>query len=503
MTDSTGVDARDHARLTARGLTRDEVDRQIELLREPPPKIRLDRPCTVGDGIVRLDRRRHRSLLERHAEASRRGRLTKMVPASGAASRMFQALQAVRGGADDPEAEAAVRALARGLDRLPFGDAVPAEARRDLGRLATAIVGQDGLDLAARPKGLIPFHRAGDGARTAFEEHLAEGIDYLRDDDGRCRYHFTVSPDHEAAFRTVLEGSAANLATRLGVRFDVGFSHQSPATDTVAIDAKGNIVRDEDGTVVLRPGGHGALLCNLQDVADHGADIVFLKNIDNVVPEGRQPPVTLWQRLLSGLLLELQDRVFDVLRDLESGRADGHWLDDALKDLARTFGHEQALPHLASPSAAKRVFLADQLHRPLRVCAMVINSGEPGGGPFWARGPRGVTPQIVEGAQVDRRDSAQGAILGAATHFSPAALVCGLRDHHGQPFRLSRFTDPAAVFVADKSHRGRALRALEHPGLWNGAMATWNTVFVEVPAETFAPVKTVLDLLRPEHQGQS
>jgi hypothetical protein len=301
--------------------------------------------------------------------------------------------------------------------------------------------------LAALPKGLLPFHRYAGFARTPFEEHLVEAAATVRDAAGVCRVHVTVSPEHRAAFAEILEKSRPRLERETRARFEVRFSEQAPSTDTVAIDEKGRLFRDGEGRLLFRPGGHGALLGNL---AGSGGDIVLVKNVDNVVPDDRREQTVLWKRLLSGLLVRIE----------------------------RTSPRD----------------------RPLRVAGVVRNEGEPGGGPFWVEGPGGESRQIVESAQVNLSDPAQAAIWSAATHFNPVDLACSLRDASGRPFHLPGFVDERAVFVAKKTFEGRALSALERPGLWNGAMALWETVFVEVPKETFAPVKTVLDLLRPEHQ---
>jgi len=300
--------------------------------------------------------------------------------------------------------------------------------------------------LAALPKGLLPFHRYAGTSRTPFEEHLVEAAATVRDANGNCRLHVTVSPEHRAAFARVLESARPRLERETEARFVVEFSEQSPSTDTVALDESGHLLRDAEGRILFRPGGHGALLKNLEE---SGGDVVLVKNIDNVVPDARRAPTILWKRLLAGFL---------VRRERASDR-----------------------------------------QRPIRICGVVRNEGEPGGGPFWVAGPEGESRQIVESAQVDLLERGQAAIWGKATHFNPVDLVCSLRDAAGRPFDLSRFVDERAVFVAKKTHEGRALLALERPGLWNGAMAHWETVFVEVPKETFAPVKTILDLLRPEH----
>ncbi len=423
---ATELSAADRAAIAAHGLTPDEVDRQLALLSDPPPPQRLARPATAGDGILRLEEGEHAGLLALADEAARAGRLTKFVPASGAASRMFAFLLA--GGPETPE-------------RTRFFE----------GREAFAFDVAADLDLlAATPKGLLPFHRYPEGSRTAFEEHLFEAAETVRDVRGVCRVHFTVSPEHRAAFEGKLEDVRPRVERATGARFLVSFSEQAPATDTIAAGPDGRPFRTADGGLLLRPGGHGALLANLEAVARAGGDVVLVKNIDNVVPDARRGPTLLWKRLLTGLLVRLE----------RGSRRD----------------------------------------RPIRVAGVVRNEGEPGGGPFWVEGPSGPSLQIVESAQADLADPGQAGIWKAATHFNPVDLACSLRDGVGQPFDLGRFVDEKAVFVAEKSHDGKPLKALERPGLWNGAMALWETVFVEVPKETFAPVKTALDLLRPEHR---
>lgn len=412
----------DRARIEAQGLTVEEVERQAALLRDPPPAAKLLRPCTAGDGVARIDEGEHAELLALAREAAGAGRLSKFVPASGAASRMFEFL-----GSGDPD-HPDVRRFRENASSFAFS-------------------ADDLQALAALPKGLLPFHRYAEAVRTPFEEHLVEAAATVRDAAGVCRVHVTVSPGHRAAFEAVLRQARPRLERETGARFEVRFSEQAPSTDTVAIDETGRLFRDSEGRLLFRPGGHGALLKNL---AESGGDVVLVKNIDNVVPDDLRAPTLLWKRLLAGVLVRLE-------------------------------------------RASTRV-------RPLRACGVVRNEGEPGGGPFWVQGPGGETRQIVESAQVDLANPAQAAIWSAATHFNPVDLACSLRDASGRPFDLPRFVDERAVFIAKKTHEGRTLFALERPGLWNGAMALWETVFVEVPKETFAPVKTALDLLRPEHQ---
>lgn len=541
--DDRGLTDADREQLRERGIEPAEAERQLALLRDPPAPAALVRPCTPGDGLRVLDDAERSRLANRWEQAAAEGRVSLFVPASGAASRMFRALTSVLAGAGDGPIE-------RGeLERAAAGGDSDARAALDFvaglddmalaGELrdALAVAGRPGIDeqrehgdyrplletllgtgagelaYGDRPKGLIPFHRypgspeGGGEARTPFEEHLVEAAGHARDADGRCRLHFTVAPEHEAGFRELLAGAAPRIGGRTGISFEVGFSHQSPATDTVAIDPEGHPFRLDDGTLLLRPGGHGALLGNLGRRAEEDADLVVLKNIDNVVPDRLRAPVIAWKKALGGLLVELQERIHGLLERLETDRGrsaepDAEPDPGLLAEAERFCADELGRPLPPAPPPARREAAIERLDRPLRICGMVPNEGEPGGGPFWVAGrDGGVSRQIVEKAEVDLDDPEQEAILAAATHFNPVDVLCALRDRRGRPYDLDRFADPEAVFVAKKSHAGRPLTALERPGLWNGAMARWNTVFVEVPAETFAPVKTVLDLLRPAHRA--
>jgi hypothetical protein len=580
----------DRVQMAALGVSAEEAARQVELFRHPPPFTHVLRPCRPGDGIRRIDAGEEPALAALWARAARDGRVSKLVPASGAATRMFKALiaelerHAEEDGAAGGESAAPgpspeVETFFANLPRFAFFAPLAESLRRDPGaRTAAAgvtaggggepsslggaareavlrhLLTPAGLDYAECPKGLILFHRYPEGPRTPFEEHLIEAVDYARDGGGLCRLCFTVSPQHESGFAALLGRLRPALEERHGARFEVSFSTQRRATDTLAVDEDDRPFRLAGGSLLFRPGGHGALIANLQELADAGADLVLLKNIDNVVPDRAKPEVTRWKRLLTGLLLRLEERIAGHLealtalapegpRGAEQEAAFARVLEEAEAFLAGELGRalprererrevtagsgggeagartrigEEATGSARAESAARarvargsegsawqqrRRALIAALDRPLRVCGVVRNTGEPGGGPFWVRTPSGeVSLQIVETSQLDAGSPEQQAALAASTHFNPVDICCGLRDRRGRPFDLARFVDPATVFIARKSHEGRPLKALERPGLWNGAMAGWNTVFVEVPDVTFAPVKTVLDLLRPEHQ---
>jgi hypothetical protein len=415
-----------------------------------------------------------------------------------------------KAGAGDQQA-AAVLAFAEGLDDFAFSPALaravtarggswqaPARSGAALASALHALLAGEadgGLGVLDRPKGLLAFHRHAGGVRTAFEEHLAAAAELVRDGQGTIRVHFTISAAHRERFAQALAAARPGLAGR--GTYDVSFSEQAATTDTVAAETDNRPFRTADGALLFRPGGHGALLHNL---AALGGDVVFIKNIDNVVPEERLALVLATRRMLAGVLLELEADIHDLLRRL---RAEG---DDAAVGDAVDLCRERL--GLVPPSATvsrlddrMRHWVIDRLARPLRVCGVVPARGEPGGGPFWVRDREGqLSRQIVEQAEMDLSRPEQRAAFEAATHFNPVDLVCSLRDEQSRPYPLEQFVDHEAVFLASKSAAGRELKALELPGLWNGGMARWNTLFVEVPAETFAPVKTVLDLLRPEHR---
>lgn len=518
--------AADCVQLAARGIDPDEAERQLGLLREPPPPVRLLRPCTPGDGIHRLERKDQEVLRAAWHGAVAAGGAAKLVPASGAATRMFRSLLTLldeepfplptelvrRAAAGDPSARDLER-LWRELPRFPFFDELAAvcaargtplqelRERRDGRGLLRRLLTEVGLGLASQPKGLIPFHRYPTGSRSAVEEHLWEAASYLADAEGVAHHHFTVAPEARDRFATELAEGADRLLRARGVVAEVGLSVQDPSTDTLAATPEGEPFRDGDGTLLLRPGGHGALLGNLAALP---ARWVLIKNIDNVRPEGAHELVGHWQEVLGGLLVTLEARAHDHLRRLRAAEAEGasgeRVLEAAARFLAEEVGLAAAPGWSGLPEGERRRLLIDRLDRPLRVCGMVENRGEPGGGPFWVSRDGGeVEAQIVERAELGN-DVEQHETFSRATHFNPVQIAAGLRAAEGPPFDLSRYVDPRAVFIATKSHGGRPLLALERPGLWNGAMAGWNTVFVEVPAETFAPVKTLFDLLRPEHQ---
>jgi len=502
------LSASDIEHIRARGTTEEKVLRQIDLCRLGAVTVTLERPATVGDGIIRVAEEDRESLAALHDEAARAGRVLKFVPASGAATRMFREWHGAfnRGGfTDGEELEIFLTRLPRYAFYGDLGKALSA-AGHDLGDLVARRRGQEiidfilnekGLHYAWKPKALLKFHQYEKEARTALEEHLVEAALYAKDGSGLCRIHFTVSEEHREPVKELLGRVTGLYEKRFGARFEIGLSIQSESTDTIAVDLENRPFRDRDGRLLFRPGGHGALLYNLDGI---DGDIVFIKNIDNIVPDRLKSATVLHKKILGGCLVGLQRELFRHLRALSEGEAGESAIGAAARFAADRLNCAMPPGMAGRPPGERRQILMGLLNRPLRVCGMVKNEGEPGGGPFWAVGKNGACSlQIVEEVQVDKGRADQAAIWASSTHFNPVDLVCGIRDFRGHKFDLERFVDGEQVFISTKSHEGCDIKALELPGLWNGSMAFWHTVFVEVPIETFNPVKTIDDLLRPAH----
>ena len=495
----------DEAFIRSTGRDPEEVARQATALLAPRQALDVLRPATLGDGIAELLPDRGDAAREAHAEAARAGRLSCFVPASGAGTRLFSSLlhvfQAgrttladIRALADqgDPVAADALRVLVniRSLAIWPALEARGCEPDATPQILET-LLGEGGLRYDLSPKGLIPFHLYAGGGRSAFIEHVHDAVALTRDGSGGGRLHITVSPSHEARFRSEWERHRRAVEQEAGAHIQLEVSVQSPRTDAVAIDASGNLVRDEAGLVLFRPGGHGALLGNL---AGSGGDVVFVRNIDNVGRRDVSAAALACRRQMCGLLLQLEAAVHRAIRSLRRGlpmasihpAVDGWWW---------------TAPDPAWPDARGRAHLLDQLNRPIRVCGVVPARGHVGGGPFWARvGDAVPSLQIVESAELDATSATVRAAIECSTHFNPVDMVCAIRDVDGTPFALHDFASAERVIVTEKSVNGVSSRVYEHPGLWNGGMARWLTLFVEIPASTFKPVKSLSDLLGVGHR---
>ena len=473
---------KDLQQIEKHGLTPDAVERQLENFRRGFPFLKVVRAASPGDGVMVVGDAEAAAAVARYEREADRLGIVKFVPASGAATRMFKELFEF---VNEGKRGKGIDTLLDNIGRFAFWPELKAVLPPDADDKATvrAIV-KDGLGYGQKPKGLVTFHAYPEGARKAVEEHLVEGAVYAAA-RGVARIHFTVSPEHIAGFETLLAEKVPVYERRFGIRYDISFSVQKPSTDTIAVNPDNTPFRQDDGTLLFRPAGHGALVENLNEI---DADLVFIKNIDNVTTDARRGDTVRYKKVLAGVLLDLQGRAFEYLKALEVGGAE-------LEPIAE-FIEKQLCVKL--PAEYDSALLRAVLDRPIRVCGMVRNEGEPGGGPFWVGNPDGTESlQIAESSQIAPDDLP---LMQSATHFNPVDLVCGVRDSKGCKFDLRRYTDPATGFISSKSSGGRDLRAQELPGLWNGAMAKWNTVFVDVPVTTFSPVKVVQDLLRPQHQ---
>jgi len=495
---------------------------QIETFKKGVPYLKLVRPCTKGDGITLIDEGLFEELISEYQLAVDAGRITKFVPASGAASRMFKKLQTVyvkfkevrrellesAASKDDADSKAVLEfvdnlklfAFYSDLKEKMYRNGLDIEVflkEKNYSEILKYTLESDGLNYVNQPKGSIKFHSYPDGDRTAFEEHLQETIDYAMGKDNSAKIHFTVSPEFRGLANMIVKRAVDNHRN-VGKNIEVSFSYQKTSTNTIAVTEENIPFKDEEGKLVFRPAGHGALLENLNDL---NGDIIFIKNIDNIVPDHWRKTTILYKKILAGYLICLQNKIFNYLNDLDKG--DPSWADiNSIFNFAKTelsIYFDENFEALKLQDQSK--FLHDRLNLPLRVCGMVKNEAHAGGGPFWVRGTDGNNSlQIVEMSQIDVDDKEQLGIMEKATHFNPVDLVCGARDYRGKQFNLLEFTNPNSGLITTKSKDGKELKALELPGLWNGSMAKWITVFVEVPRITFNPVKEVNDLIKKEHQ---
>ncbi len=472
----------DLEQLAARGISLAAAEAQLHSFQTGFPALDIVEAASIGNGILKpTDEEKAHYLAAWEQYLQEDHTVLKFVPASGAASRMFKNLFEYMDGGEET---AFIQQFLTHLEDFAFyGElhALMQEKGITDGRGIVRLLLED-MNYGKLPKGLLLFHKYEDGPRTPALEHLVEGALYANA-GGKINLHFTISPEHRALFEKHIAANLEKFAQAYEASFDVSFSEQKPSTDTLAADAEGNPFRDTDGKLVFRPGGHGALIENL---GEQVADIVFVKNIDNVVPDRLKEPTIEYKRLLAGILVSLQARAFAYLENIEATPAEE----------IVAFLEKDICCAIPADKKTDKAYLAQKLNRPMRVCGMVKNEGEPGGGPFLVRANDGaIQLQILESSQI-----ADPSLMEQATHFNPVDLVCALRNHKGESFNLKDYVDPLTAFISQKSKDGRELQALELPGLWNGAMADWNTLFVEVPIETFNPVKTVNDLLREQHQ---
>lgn len=504
----------DRKTLQARGITEEQLQEQVNRFVTGFPYLKIYDSARPGEGITVLSDSEQTEAVERWKRyLADGGKVTKFVPASGAASRMFKALFAFVDGAEEHAAEGSdVKKLLDGIHHVAFfkelNEVLLSKYGKDVDALLAeghekdviaGIIKPEGLNYGNLPKGLLTFHHAeGGSTRTPVEEQLMEGAQSARQSDGTVNMHLTVSGSHRAAFEKKLAEAAPAIEKKMGVKINVSMSEQKASTDTVAVNEDNTLFRDEEGRMVFRPGGHGALIQNLNDI---DGQVVFIKNIDNVVPDGLRGDTLKYKMVIAGYLMEIHDKVMEYIRLIDNRTYTEAQLDEVKAFMQKTFSFDA--PELGTLKGENlATYLRAKLDRPLRVCGMVRNEGEPGGGPYITYNSDGSRSlQILESTQIDLSKPENKEMMSKATHFNPVDLVCYVRDAEGRKYDLTRYVDPQTGFISSKSLHGRSLKALELPGLWNGAMSDWNTAFVEVPVTTFNPVKTVNDLLRPQHQG--
>lgn len=513
---------KDLQQIKGKGLTAEKIEKQIVNFKKGFPFIVLSAPATPSNGLKSYSEEEVESLANYFNDNYKDYQILKFVPASGAASRMFKHLFEFRQTYNNTHENIENYKSNKGfnsvfnfftninkfafyeqLKRLMSDDGLDLDKlinNYDFNPVLDYFITEKGMNYASRPKGLLLFHDYPDEPRFSVEEHLVEGANYSTDKTNISRIHLTVSPEHQSKFEDAVNEKKDKFEQEYDVKFNINFSQQKPYTDIIAVTPENEPFRNGDDSLLFRPGGHGALIENLNDLK---GEIVFVKNIDNIVPDRLRNITYLYKKVIGGLLFKLQDRTFEYLDILDSGDLNNYELDQILKfakDELKIF-----IPDAYSgyDEMDKIDFLYGKLNRPMRICGMVKNEGEPGGGPFWViDNDDNQSLQIVEASQMDLNDETQKDIISKATHFNPVDLVCGVKNYKGENFNLKEFVDPNTGFISEKSQGGKAIKAQELPGLWNGAMADWITIFVEAPIITFNPVKTINDLLRSQHQPE-
>lgn len=502
-----------------RGVKTEQIERQLDNFKKGFSHVNLSAPATIGNGITQIAAEDEKRLIDEYDTFAAKAEILKMVPASGSATRMFKDLFSFIENYSGSEEEflefvqhkdsGTMYDFFSKIDQLPFYNRLSAamwNAGKDIQKeiekrnyieILNYILTDKGLNYGNTPKGLIDFHIYRDFVRTAFDEHIVEGALYAS--NGKTsKLHFTVSEQYMPLFKDRLKKITKVFEKMFNIKYEVTFSIQKPSTDTVSITAEGELLKDENGKIVFRPGGHGALIYNLDELK---ADIIFIKNIDNVIPDRAKNDTIKYKKLLAGTLLELQKKIFGYLELLDK-KPTAEQLDEITDFANRHIGYKEAEEKTFKDTKARIKYLHKLLNHPIRVCGMVKNEGEPGGGPFWVKNTDGSSRlMIVEAAQINLKDKEQKKIFEQSTHFNPVDLVCGVMNYKGKKFDLEQFIAADQGFITDKSYKGKDIKVQELPGLWNGAMANWTTVFVEVPLTTFTPVKTVFDLFRFEHRN--
>ncbi|MCL6461855.1 MAG: DUF4301 family protein [Flavobacterium micromati] len=513
-----GLSANDLVQIYDRGISLQTIQQQLQFLQNGIAKTALVEPATIGNGILQLSEKEieAKSAFFEHNKHS--VQLLKFVPASGAATRMFKFLITFLEEYDfkietlqhyiDRKKDSELSLFISSIEKFPFFETINVMLKSKFSNLETLnkdeknfyfikfLLSTDYLNFANKPKGILPFHKYPVNIVTPVEAHLQECISYSSG-NGNSQLHFTVSEGHQQQFEEIVDSVKSKVQEESNIAISVSYSYQNERTDTLAIDLESNLFRDHSNQLIFRPAGHGSLIENLS-VLD--ADIIFIKNIDNVI-YGNNEQIAIYKKALAGILMELQQQLFSYLKELDSEVITNVKLDE-IKIFLETKLYGKVPDQYESMSLETKVkFIKKALNKPIRVCGMVRNQGEPGGGPFWVRNSQGeISLQIVESSQVDLENEQQKNILTAATHFNPVDLVCGIKNYKNERFNLENFVDVSSGFVVDKTVLGKKIKGYELPGLWNGAMYNWLTVFVEVPLITFNPVKTVNDLLKAGHQ---
>ena len=511
-----GFSSADFVQIYEHEIPLENIQKQLIIFKKGISKTVLVEPATVSNGILKLSAADFQQKADFFDANKSSLKLNKFVPASGAATRMFKFLSEFLNDFDiekesinayiNRKKDSELSIFIVGMDKFPFFDAVYGKLKEtfpDFDNLERDyknyyfikfLLSPDYFDYANKPKGVLPFHKYKTHIATAAEEHLHECA-YYASSNGVSNLHFTVSEAHQSQFESIIDTVKSEMEKESGTVINTSYSFQNKSTDTIAVDLKNNPFRDKNDKLLFRPGGHGALIENLDNL---DADIVFIKNIDNVI-QNHIESIALYKKTLAGVLVELQQKVFKYLNGIDEGNV--KHLDEIIDFVKNelNIGVNDGFSKYTSEN--KISYLKELLDRPIRVCGMVKNEGEPGGGPFWVRDSKGVVSlQIVESSQVDLVNAGQAEILANATHFNPVDLVCGVKNYKGERFDLTQFVDHNSGFIVEKTQNGKPLKSYELPGLWNGAMAKWITVFVEVPLITFNPVKTVNDLLKDPHQ---
>ena len=501
----------DLRQISLKGISEKQIEDQLFSFAKGFPFLDIAASASVEKGIKCVSREEQPAYMNVWDEYLTKGkRIVKFVPASGAASRMFKDLFSFLESKEGVPSSAFEQTFFKNLDKFAFytalNDACLKNEEKDIPSLLQEgayktivenLLKEKGLNYGSLPKGLLLFHTSSGQLRTAMEEHLAEGAMYAKAYTGEVNLHFTVSPEHQTLFERLAKEAMGTYGDKFSVRYDISFSIQKSSTDTLAATADNQPFRDKDNHLLFRPGGHGALIENLNEL---DADIVFVKNVDNVVPDGFKSATVIYKKVLAGILVDVQSRIHEYLRIIETGKYSQSKIEEMIHFLQNDLCIKN--PDIKNLEDAELIlYIKQKLRRPIRVCGMVKNVGEPGGGPFLAVNPDGtISLQVLESSQIDMNDPVKKAFFEQGTHFNPVDLVCAIKDEKGNKYDLPAFVDKKTGFISSKSKDGKELKALELPGLWNGAMSDWNTIFVEVPIETFNPVKTVNDLLRTEHQ---